>query len=62
MRLFGVILAMMLRVVSLTFIKPFEEVNSDRMDSFTNLESDGSYNGRQGIYHINLPKVVVRPY
>jgi hypothetical protein len=58
MRLFLVIFAMMLCVVPLTFIEPFGSVIGARLDSFTNLDSDVSYNGRQGIYEENLGKAL----
>jgi O-antigen ligase len=53
-----VILAMGLCVVPLTFIEPFGSVIGDRLSSFTNLDSDVSYNGRQGIYEANLGKAL----
>lgn len=58
MRLFLVIFVMVLCVVPLTFIEPFGTVINERLQSFTNLEEDTSYNGRIGIYQANLGKAL----
>lgn len=54
MRLFMTIFVMAIAVVPLAMIEPFDEVIQSRLDSFSNLEEDTSYNGRLGIYTTHL--------
>lgn len=54
LRLFVIIAVMVLCVVPLTFIDPFGSVIGERLQSFTSLEGDTSYNGRIGIYQSRL--------
>jgi hypothetical protein len=48
------IMAMALCVVPLTLIEPFNEVIGDRLESFTNIQDDSSYEARAETYSKNL--------
>lgn len=58
MRLFVIIFVMVLCVIPLTLIEPFGTVISERLQTFTDLESDTSYNGRLGIYQTKLDQAL----
>jgi hypothetical protein len=54
MRLMAIILVMAICVIPLTTIEPISKVISTRMESFSNLEKDGSFNDRSASYDRNL--------
>ncbi|TAF07673.1 MAG: O-antigen ligase domain-containing protein [Nostocales cyanobacterium] len=54
MRLIAIILVMAICVIPLTTIEPIYKVISTRMESFSNLEKDGSFNDRSASYERNL--------
>lgn len=54
MRLITIILAMALCVVPLATIEPISNVVATRLESFSNLEQDGSFRDRSGSYDRNL--------
>jgi len=53
-RLIATIVCMTLLVVPLTFIEPFDEVIGERVESFTNIQEDSSYEARAATYSENL--------
>lgn len=61
MRLFLIAIAMVLCVTPLLFIEPFAEVVRGRLDTFSNLDSDVSYQGRTGIYETYLNTALTSP-
>ncbi|MBW4664109.1 MAG: hypothetical protein KME01_07915 [Chroococcus sp. CMT-3BRIN-NPC107] len=54
MQLFITILIMALCVVPLTTIEPFAEIINSRLESFTNLKRDTSFNERSQLYQENI--------
>lgn len=61
MRLFLVAIAMVLCVTPLLLIEPFAEVVRGRFDTFSNLNSDVSYQGRNEIYETHLNQALSSP-
>lgn len=53
-RLIITIVLMTLLVVPLTLVEPFNEVIGDRLESFTNIQDDSSYEARAETYSENL--------
>ncbi|MGB3519539.1 MAG: hypothetical protein WBA43_24010 [Elainellaceae cyanobacterium] len=53
-RLIATIVALSLCVVPLTVIEPFSAVIGDRLESFTNVQDDSSYEARAETYNKNL--------
>ncbi|WP_353932247.1 O-antigen ligase domain-containing protein [Okeanomitos corallinicola TIOX110] len=54
MRLIMIILVMTMCVIPLTTIEPISEVVTTRLESFSNLEEDGSFKDRSKTYNRNL--------
>ncbi len=54
MQLFITIIVMALCVVPLTTIEPFAEIINTRLESFTNLKKDTSFNERAALYERNV--------
>ncbi|TAE61172.1 MAG: O-antigen ligase domain-containing protein [Nostocales cyanobacterium] len=54
MRLIMIILVMAMCVIPLTTIEPISEVVTTRLESFSNLEEDGSFKDRSKTYNRNL--------
>ncbi len=54
MQLFVTIIVMALCVVPLTTIEPFAEIINSRLESFTNLKKDTSFNERAALYERNV--------
>jgi hypothetical protein len=60
-RLFLIAIAMILCVTPLLFIGPFAEVVRGRLETFTDLNSDISYQGRNEIYEAHLNTALSSP-
>jgi O-Antigen ligase len=54
MQLFITIIVMALCVVPLTTVEPFAEIINSRLESFTNLKGDTSFNERTALYNRNI--------